>query len=91
MGQPLSVWLAYEQASPILFGRAVNAVAFIIQTNFLTEDYNYFTLNATVREIVEVIREFVPNVELSFVDSPIMNQLSYEGSPQRFLGQGFAY
>jgi len=48
-------------------------------------------LNATVRDIVECIREFVPDLELSFVNSPIMNQLSYEVSCNRFLERGFNF
>jgi hypothetical protein len=40
---------------------------------------------------VQAIREIVPETELSFVDSPIMNQLSYEVSSQRFADQGFAF
>jgi hypothetical protein len=53
--------------------------------------YNVLTLNATVREIVDALRSFVPDVELSFVDSPIMNQLSYEVSSQRFRDRGFTF
>ena len=51
--------------------------------------YNVLTLNATVRRIVEGIRAVVPDVELAFVDSPIMNQLSYEVSAARFGAAGF--
>jgi hypothetical protein len=49
------------------------------------------TLNATVRDISDTIRAFVPEVEVSFVDSPIMNQLSYEVSSQRFRDTGFTF
>ena len=60
---------------------AVRAAAFIIENDlFDGRIYNVLTLNATVRDIVEAIREFVPDLEVSFVDSPIMNQLSYEVS-----------
>ena len=38
-----------------------------------------------------VIREFVPHVQLSFVNSPIMNQLSYEVSCERFCARGFSF
>ena len=94
MGQPLSVWrTAYDQKRPYLdLTDAVRAIAFIIsQDLFDGQIYNVLTLNATVRNIVDVIREFVPSVELSYVDSPIMNQLSYEVSSQRFLDQGFTF
>jgi nucleoside-diphosphate-sugar epimerase len=94
MGQPLSVWrTAYEQKRPYLdLSDAVQALAFIVERNvFDGRVYNVLTLNATVREIVEAVRKFVPDVEVSFVDSPIMNQLSYEVSAQRFLDKGFSF
>ena len=94
MGQPLSVWrTAYDQKRPYLdLIDAVRAVTFIVRRDlFDGRIYNVLTLNATVRDIAETIREFVPAVELSFVDSPIMNQLSYEVSSQRFADQGFVF
>jgi len=94
MGQPLSVWrTAYEQKRPYLdLADAVRAISFIIKNDlFDGEIYNVLTLNATVREIVDVIRGFVPQLSVSFVDSPIMNQLSYEVSSQRFLNRGFSF
>ena len=94
MGQRLSVWrTAYEQKRPYLdLSDAVRAITFIIENDlFDGQIYNVLTLNATVREIVEVIRGFVPETDLSFVDSPIMNQLSYEVSSQRFLDRGFRF
>ena len=94
MGQPLSVWrTAYDQKRPYLdLVDAVRAFGFIIDRDlFDGRVYNILTLNATVRDIVEAIREFVPEAELSFVDSPIMNQLSYEVSSQRFVDAGFTF
>jgi nucleoside-diphosphate-sugar epimerase len=94
MGQPLSVWrTAYDQKRPYLdLADAVRAAGFIIEHDlFDGRIYNVLTLNATVRGIVETIREFVPETEVSFVDSPIMNQLSYEVSSQRFVDAGFTF
>jgi UDP-glucose 4-epimerase len=94
MGQPLSIWRsAYDQKRPYLdLIDAVRAIAFVIKEDlFDGRAYNVLTLNATVRSVVECIREFVPRVELSFVNSPIMNQLSYEVSCQRFLDRGFTF
>ena len=71
---------------------AVRAFSFVIERDlFDGRVYNVLTLNATVREIVDALRGFVPDVELSFVDSPIMNQLSYEVSSQRFRDRGFTF
>jgi len=94
MGQPLSVWrTAYDQKRPYLdLADAVRAFGFIVERDlFDGRIYNVLTLNATVRDIVEAIRDFVPETEIAFVDSPIMNQLSYEVSSQRFTDAGFAF
>ncbi len=94
MKQPLSIWRsAYDQKRPYLdLTDAVRAIAYVIKEDlFDGRVYNVLTLNSTVREIVDCIREFVPDVQLSFVNSPIMNQLSYEVSCQRFRDRGFVF
>ncbi len=94
MGTPVTVWrTAYEQKRPYLdLSDASRAIAFIIDKDiFDGRIYNVLTLNATVRQIVETIREFVPDLATTFVDSPIMNQLSYEVSCRRFEQQGFEF
>lgn len=93
MGLPITVWsTAYDQKRPYLdLGDACRALAHIIHNElFDGRVYNVLTLNATVREVVETIRTFVPNLEVQFVDSKIMNQLSYEVSDARFRGTGYA-
>ena len=94
MGQPITVWrTAYDQKRPYLDLRdAARAIAFVLREDlFDGRVYNVLTANVTVRQIVELIRELVPDVEVQFVDSPIMNQLSYEVSCDRFLGKGFKF
>lgn len=94
MGQPLTVWrTAYEQKRPYLdLTDAVRAIAFIIARDLFDGGlYNVLTLNATVREVVEALRAVVADVDVTFVDSPIMNQLSYEVPPQRFRDRGFVF
>ena len=94
MKQPLSIWQsAYDQKRPYLdLIDAVRAIAFVVKQDlFDGRIYNALTLNTTVRDIVECIREFVPGVQLSFVNSPIMNQLSYEVSCERFRDRGFTF
>jgi UDP-glucose 4-epimerase len=94
MGQPISVWrTAYDQKRPYLdLLDAARAISFILREDlFDSRIYNVLTLNATVRQIVDTIREFVPDLEVGFVDNKIMNQLSYEVSCQRFQEQGFVF
>ena len=92
MGLPITVWsTAYDQKRPYLdLGDACKAIAHVIRSElFDGRVYNVLTLNATVREVVDTIRTFVPSLEVRFVDSKIMNQLSYEVSDKRFCGTGF--
>lgn len=94
MGQPITVWsTAYDQKRPYLdLFDASRAMSFIIRNDlFDGRIYNVLTLNATVRQIVDTIREFVPGLEVAFVDNRIMNQLSYEVSCERFASQGFTF
>jgi UDP-glucose 4-epimerase len=92
MGLPLSVWrTAYDQKRPYLdLKDAIGAIAFILDKHLYDgRVYNVLTLNATVGNIVDAIRTFVPELAVKFVDSSIMNQLSYEVSDERFRAVGF--
>lgn len=94
MGQPITVWsTAYDQKRPYLdLFDAARTMTFILRNDlFDGRIYNVLTLNATVRQIVEALEEFVPNLDVAFVDSMIMNQLSYEVSCQRIKTLGFEF
>lgn len=90
--QPITVWrTALDQKRPYLDLRdAVEAIKFVIQRNLFDQRvYNVLTSNATVRDIVEIISEDLPDLNVEYVDTRIMNQLSYCVSPARFEAQGF--
>jgi hypothetical protein len=53
--------------------------------------YNVVTLNATVSQIIDAICAFVDPVEVTYVDNPIMNQLSYEVAADRIANKGLAF
>ena len=92
MGQPITVWnTAYDQKRPYLdLFDASRAIAFIIEKDiFDGRIYNVLTNNSTVRQVVETIREFVPDLDVEFVNNKIMNQLSYEVLDERFKSKGF--
>jgi nucleoside-diphosphate-sugar epimerase len=92
MGIPLTVWsTALDQKRPYLdLEDGVRAIRFIIERDlFDGQIYNILTVNATVRQIVDTIREFVPDLEVSLVDARIMNQLSYTVSDEKFSRLGF--
>ncbi len=94
MGQPLTVWrTAYDQRRPYLdLSDAVSAVKFIIKRDLFGGGlYNVVTANATVRDIVAMVKRHVPDVATKFVSSRVMNQLSYEVHSDRLRGQGFRF
>jgi UDP-glucose 4-epimerase len=94
MGQPITVWsTAYDQKRSYLdLVDAGRAMAFIIRKDlFNGRVYNVLSNNLTVRQVVDTIREFVPGLEVTFVDNRIMNQLSYEVSCERFEAEGFRF
>lgn len=94
IGQPLTVWrTAEDQYRPYLdVEDAVRAIRFVIERDlFDNRVYNVLTENATVRQIIDLIRAVVPDVQVQHVDSQIMNQLSYYVLADRFRAQGFEF
>ena len=93
-GQPLTVWrTALNQSRPYLdLDDATRAIAFILKNDVFDNDtYNVLTSNATVSQIVEAIRSVVPDVQVEYVESQIMNQLSYKVSNTKFESLGFRF
>ena len=93
-GQPLTVWrTAMDQVRPYLdLGDAVEAIKFILRNDlFDRRIYNVLTTNASVRQIVEAIAAHVPHIKVQYVDTQIMNQLSYNVLNDRFKKLGFKF
>jgi UDP-glucose 4-epimerase len=93
-GLPLTVWrTAMDQQRPYLdLADAVESIKFILQNDLFDRNiYNVLTLNASVRQIVEVIAKYVPDTAVQYVDTPIMNQLSYHVLNERFKRLGFGF
>lgn len=93
-GQEITVWeTAYDQKRPYCdLDDTINAINHIMQSNlFDNEIYNIVTKNFTVKDIINVIKKYIPRIKIKFVNSPIMNQLSYEVSNKKSLKRGFIY
>jgi UDP-glucose 4-epimerase len=91
-GEPLSVWrTAIDQKRPYLhLDDAVDAIVFILRKRlFDGRTYNVLTENATIRQIVDIIQSQLKDTQVEYVDTAIMNQLSYEVSAKRFADAGF--
>jgi len=93
-GIPLSVWrLALYQKRPYLdLNDAINAIIFVISNNLWKNTiYNIVTINTTVNDIITHIKHYIPDTNIEFVDTKIMNQLSYEVDNKKFIKEGFKY
>jgi len=93
-GNPITVWSsAYDQKRPYLdLNDAVRSFEHIIKNDlFDGEIYNILTENLTVRNVVDEIKIFLPGLSVEFVDNPIMNQLSYDVSNEKFKDTGFEF
>jgi UDP-glucose 4-epimerase len=92
--QPLEVWLtASHQFRPYLdLSDAVRAMIFVLrQRQFDGRVYNVLTVNATVTDVVEVLSTFVPELQITYVESPLMNTLSYCVDGSRLVHLGFEF
>jgi UDP-glucose 4-epimerase len=93
-GQPIEVWqTASHQFRPYLdLSDAVRAMIFMMRRRqFDARVYNVLTLNATVAHVVEVLSAIIPELQVSYVDSPLMNRLSYCVDNRRFSQLGFEF
>lgn len=91
---PITVWrTALHQNRPYLdLGDAVDALGFIVKREMYDQRvYNVVTTNASVSQIIEIIRAQVPDVTYEYVDNEIMNQLSYHVDSTRFRDLGFSF
>lgn len=92
MGLPITVWkTALHQVRPYLdLQDGVTALCHIIKNDiFDREIYNVLTDNVTVNDIVEMIKIRIPVLEITMVESRIMNQLSYHVLNDKFAKTGF--
>jgi len=92
--QPVEVWrTASHQFRPYLdLSDAVRAMVLVLRRRqFDGRIYNVLTLNATVSHVVDVLSSFVPDVQLTHVESPLMNTLSYCVDNSRFRQLGFEF
>lgn len=94
LGQPITVWrTAMNQRRPYLYlSDAVKAIMFIANNDlFDNEIYNVVSVNSTVNEIVDIIKKYIVDAKVEYVDNKIMNQLTYTVLNEKFKKTGFKY
>lgn len=94
LGQPITVWrTAMNQRRPYLdLSDAVRAIMFIANKDlFDNEIYNVVSVNSTVKEIIDTINKYIEDTHIEYVDSKIMNQLTYTVLNEKFKKKGFKF
>ena len=62
---------------------------FTIENNFFKNDiYNALSENCTVNDILNKIKKYKKDINIKFVSSPIMNQLSYHVDKKKLNKEG---
>lgn len=91
-GIPLAIWrTSLDQVRPYLhLDDACSFIEHVLRNNAFTgETYNVLSGNHCVRDILDEIRSHKPDITTNIVDSPIMNQLSYEVSLEKVARLGW--
>jgi len=94
LGQDITVWkTALNQKRPYCdLKDCINAFNYVLENNiFDGEIYNIVTINLTVKDIIDAVKQYIPGLGIKFIDSPIMNQLSYNVSNKKSIKRGFRY
>jgi len=91
IGENITVYkTALHQYRPYLSLRdAFKVFKFSIENNFFKNDiFNALSGNYTVKQIIQKIKKNKKNIKIKFVNSEIMNQLSYHVSDQKLRREG---
>ncbi len=91
LGENINVYkTALNQYRPYLSLRdAFKVFKFCIEKNFFHNDiFNALSGNFTVNQILNKIKKYKKNINVKFVNSPIMNQLSYHVSKKKIRSHG---
>jgi UDP-glucose 4-epimerase len=93
-GQSITVWsTAMNQKRPYLdLSDAIKAIMFVVNNDlFDNEIYNVVSINSTVKEIIDIINKFIADTKVEYVESEIMNQLTYTVLNDKFKKTGFVF
>jgi len=93
-GEEITVWkTAMGQKRPYCgLNDCVRAINFAVNSNiFDNQIYNIATVNLTVKDIIEVIKKYIPGVKVRKVEAKRMNELSYGVCVDKSIEKGFGY
>jgi len=91
--EPISVYkTALNQFRPYLSLKdSFKVFKFTLNNNFFKNDiYNALSENCTVNQIIQKIRKYKKKIKIKFVNSQIMNQLSYHVDKKKLYKEGLS-
>ena len=94
-GLPITVWKQnYEHHRPYLgLNDAFNVIEFFLERvneqKIWNQIYNVLSSNQKLSDIVEIIRKNIPDLDIKFIDTPLLNQYSYEICDKKIRKIGF--
>ena len=94
LGMPITIWrTAMNQKRPYLsLNDASRSFLHIINNDLFDKNiYNIVTENLSINNIVKILKKNNKNLKIKYVDSKIMNQLSYEVSNLKFKNTKFRF
>ena len=93
MNKPLTVWdSALNSRRPYLgLNDDIGAFEFLEKHGKSGEVYNVVTKNYSMQDVIDTIKEIVPDVKIEITKSPIINQKPYHASNEKMKSLGFEF
>ncbi|MEK6922601.1 MAG: SDR family oxidoreductase, partial [Nanoarchaeota archaeon] len=93
MNRPLTIWdSALNSKRPYLgLNDCIRAYEFFETQGKNGEIYNVVTENFEMQEIINTIKNIVPNVKIQITKSPLLNQKPYHASNEKIKRLGFEF
>ena len=93
LGRPLTVWdTALNSRRPYLgLNDCIRAFEFLEKNGKSGEVYNIVTKNFSMQDVLDTIREFIPDLKIEITKSPIINQKPYHASNEKVKTLGFQF
>ncbi len=93
VAKPLVIWdSAFESKRPYLgLNDCARAYKFFETNGQAGEIYNIVTKNFEMKEIIEAIKDIVPDVKMQITKSPLLNQKPYHVANEKSKQLGFVY
>lgn len=93
LNMPITIWKEnYNQVRPYLgLEDAVRCIKHCIELDlqYYNTKYNVLTGNYKLKDIIEIIKKYVPNLQIDMVDTPLLNQYSYNVDGSKIKSTGY--